>query len=394
MKVISYKEHKISKAHIDRRALEIVERLQNQGFETYVVGGAIRDLLLGKRPKDFDIATSARPDEIKRLFRNCRLIGKRFRLAHIVFGRDIFEVATFRGDPERPKTDNLGRILEDNFYGSLEDDAKRRDFTINSLYYNPFSQEIIDFHNAFQDIENRLIRLIGNPEHRYQEDPVRMLRAARFKAKLEMSLEEETLRQIALCKNFLKNVPQARLLDEAEKLFLSANALKTFQILWDLGLFEILFPDCAGIINKGGKFGIYAKKLISAALSSTEQRIKQGKTVTMAFVFAAIFWSAYQLQYQALCKQGKVWKEAMYEAVNLVCLAALERISVTARLREMIREIWEIQADFERAEKSHKRRSQLVNHQRFRAGFDFLLIRNEAGEDLANLIKKWAKEYG
>lgn len=394
MQIIKVNIHKIKRTQIDRRALQVVELLQARGFEAYVVGGAIRDLLMGKQPKDFDIATSAKPEEVRRLFRNCRLIGKRFRLAHIVFGRDIFEVATFRGNPVNPQMDNLGRILYDNSYGTLADDAFRRDFTINSFYYNPATEEIIDFHNAFEDLRGRILRLIGDPELRYSEDPVRMLRAARFQAKLNMRFEKFTWEEIKNSKNLLKNVPQARLLDECEKLFLNSNAVKTFEILNKLGLFEILFPDAARIINRGDKFGKYAERLIIAALTSTERRIAMQKTTTIAFVFAAIFWAAYQLQYQALFKQGKIWKEAMYEAVNLVCLAALERISVPARLREMIREIWEIQADFERFNNNHKRRILVANKARFRAGFDFLLIRTEAGEKLEKLINKWIKEYG
>lgn len=253
-------QHGMAAHKFDRRAMRIAMQLIDAGFEAYLVGGCLRDSLLKREPKDFDIATNARPEEVAGLFRNCRLIGRRFRLAHIHFGRDIIEVATFRaGSDDAAKTDSDGHVLEDNQYGSMEEDVVRRDFTINALYYNPANEVLIDYLGAMQDLQARTLRLIGDPVLRYTQDPVRMLRAARFAAKLDMQLETQTEAAIATCREGLKSVPPARLFDEAQKLFMSGYGEKSYQEMKRLDLLAMLFPDVARVLaHRNRAFADYA----------------------------------------------------------------------------------------------------------------------------------------
>ena len=385
--------HAISETQLDRNALKIVNQLNNAGFDAYLVGGCIRDLLLGQTPKDFDIATNARPEEISALFRNCRLIGRRFRLAHIHFGRDIIEVATFRGAPERERlTDATGQVLEDNHYGSMAEDALRRDFTINALYYDVRTGRVIDHIGAMEDIERRVIRMIGDPAARYTEDPVRMLRAARLAAKLDMPLEAQTESAIAPLREHLRGVPAARLFDETQKLFMTGHGVKSFETMQHYGLLEELFPDVVRILQHPNRaFADYAQKLMRVALANTDARLAEGKPVTIAFLFAAFLWPVYQLQYQGLLKERDNWHSAMHEAVDTVHIAAAERVSIPVRLRSMIREIWTLQARFELANGSARKMRSLLGHPRFRAAYDFLLIRHDAGEPLADMVAWWTK---
>ncbi|SUO96897.1 polynucleotide adenylyltransferase PcnB [Suttonella ornithocola] len=386
-------QHTLRPEQFDRKALKIANQLIDAGFEAYLVGGCLRDLLIEHQPKDIDIATNARPEEIAGLFRNCRLIGRRFRLAHIHFGRDIIEVATFRAAADdQVKTDTEGRVIEDNHYGNMEDDVIRRDFTINSLYYEPRKEILIDYLGAVKDIQNQTIRLIGNPETRYIEDPVRMLRAARFSAKLGMQIEAETEAAIAKCKDGLKAVPAARLFDEAQKLFMSGYGVKSFESLRRLNLFGALFPDVDRILNHPNKaFAKYAENIIKIALSNTDKRIAEDKPVTIAFLFAAFLWPVYQLQYQGLLSERDNWHSAMHEAVDLVHIAAAERVSIPVRLRGMIREIWTLQARFDLTGNNQKKTRSLLSHPRFRAAYDFLLIREEAGEALKASVRWWSR---
>ena len=385
-------QHRIDPAIFDRKALRIVQRLDAAGFDAYLVGGCIRDALTGHPPKDFDIATSARPEEIAGLFRNCRLIGRRFRLAHIHFGREVIEVATFRADADdRVKTDVHGYVIEDNHYGTLQEDVSRRDFIINSLYYDVAREEIIDYLGAMADIRARVIRLIGDPHTRYGEDPVRMLRAARFTAKLGMPLEAETAAAIGDCRQELQAVPAARLFDEVQKLFMSGYGVKSYAALGALDLFSELFPDVDRVFSHPKRaFSDYADRIIRAALASTDTRLAEGRPVTIAFLFAAFLWPVYQLRYQKLLEERDNWHSAMHEAVDLVHLAASERVSIPVRLRGMIREIWTLQARFELAAHSAKKIHGLLGHPRFRAAYDFLLIRAAAGEPLCDAVKWWS----
>ena len=385
-------EHPIYEQQIDPRALKILRQLDEAGFEAYLVGGCIRDLLLGKQPKDFDIATNARPEQVASIFRNCRLIGRRFRLAHIHFGRDIIEVATFRAPPEREaRTDSYGSVLEDNHYGTLEDDVVRRDFTINALYYDSKNEQIRDYVGAFADIEQRIIRIIGDPVARYTEDPVRMLRAARFAAKLAMPLEAATEAAIASCRDNLRAVPAARLYDEAQKLFMGGYGASCFDILQDYGLFAALFPDTAKTFqHKNSAFAQYAQNIVRIALVNTDERVAANKPVTIAFLLAAILWPVYQLQYRGLLKERDNWHSAMHEAIDLVHIAASERVSIPVRLRGMIREIWTLQARLEQTARGNARKMHgVLAHPRFRAAYDFLVVRHAAGEDLSELVELW-----
>lgn len=383
--------HAISDTQLDRNALKIVNQLNEAGFDAYLVGGCIRDLLLGQTPKDYDIATNARPEEVAGLFRNCRLIGRRFRLAHIHFGRDIIEVATFRGKPdnERPTNAN-GQILEDNHYGTMAEDAQRRDFTINALYYDVRTGMVIDHIGAMDDIRRRVIRIIGDPQARYAEDPVRMLRAARMAAKLGIPLDEATEAAIAPLREHLRGVPAARLFDETQKLFMTGHGAESFASMQRYGLLAELFPDVARVLAHPNRaFARYADKLMRVALANTDARLAEDKPVTIAFLFAAFLWPVYQLQYKGLLSERDNWHSAMHEAVDTVHIAAAERVSIPVRLRGMIREIWTLQARFELAQNSPRKMRGLLGHPRFRAAYDFLLIRAEAGEPLEKLVALW-----
>lgn len=397
-RIYTREEHQIDAERLDRRAMRIAHQLIDAGFEAYLVGGCLRDSLLSREPKDFDIATNARPEEVARLFRNCRLIGRRFRLAHIHFGRNIIEVATFRaGADEDVKTDSDGHVIEDNHYGTMEDDVVRRDFTVNALYYDPRSEELIDYLGAMQDLQQQVLRLIGEPAARYTQDPVRMLRAARFAAKLDMQLETQTEAAIGVCAEGLKSVPPARLFDETQKLFMSGYGVKSYEQMKRLQLFSMLFPDVARVLNHPNQaFADYADRVIRIALSNTDQRIAQDKPVTIAFLFAAFLWPVFQLQYQGLLK-SRDWQSAMHEAVDLVLIAAAERISIPVRLRGMIREMWTLQARFDLTGNSQRKTRSLLSHPRFRAAYDFLLVREAAGEPLAESVRWWSyaqKESG
>ena len=385
-------EHAIDAHDIDPRALKIVQRLDEAGFEAFLVGGCLRDLLLGKQPKDFDIATNARPEEVAAIFRNCRLIGRRFRLAHVHFGRDIIEVATFRAPPERvARTDSFGSVLEDNHYGSIEDDAVRRDFTINALYYDVKNDELRDYVGALDDIDARTIRVIGDPATRYTEDPVRMLRAARFAAKLGMPLEAATEAAIAACRDNLRAVPAARLFDEAQKLFMSGYGEVCFDVLQRYGLFAMLFPDAGKVFaHPHAAYGRYAERVVRIALANTDARVADDKPVTIAFLLAAILWPVYQLQYRGLLQERDNWHSAMHEAVDVVHIAASERLAIPVRLRGMIREIWTLQARLDQAARGNLRKMHAVlAHPRFRAAYDFLLVRQGAGEQIDELVALW-----
>ncbi|MDO4436169.1 MAG: polynucleotide adenylyltransferase PcnB [Cardiobacteriaceae bacterium] len=380
----------INESLIDPRALRIIETLQEAGHEAYLVGGCLRDLLLGQQPKDFDIATSARPQEVAALFRNSRLIGRRFVLVHIFFGREFMEIATFRAssEPHLYRQDN--RVVEDNVYGTMQEDVERRDFTINALYYNPKTHELIDLLHAKHDIENRLIRIVGDAQTRYLEDPVRMIRAARFAAKLDMELEAETEAAILPCLGQMSHVPPARLEDECNKLFLGGYGEACFERLRRYDLFKALFPDADHILHHPNQnFAHYSEQMIRISLRNTDNRMREGKPVTVAFIFAAILWPVFQLQYQGLLKSGHDWHHALHEAIDVVLIAANERVAISQRQRAMIREIWSLQARLEATKNSKRKTDILVSHPRFRAAFDFLQVRLEAGEPLSALVERW-----
>ena len=393
--VLNASQHSLQRGQFSRYAVNIVERLQNAGYQAYLVGGCVRDLLLNIEPKDFDVATSATPEQVRAEFRNARIIGRRFKLVHIHFGREIIEVATFRAnhpeddeeeDSNQSSRNESGRILRDNVYGTLEDDAQRRDFTINALYYDPVSERILDYANGVHDIRNRLIRLIGDPEQRYKEDPVRMLRAVRFAAKLDFGIEKHSALPIRPLAPMLRDIPSARLFEEVLKLFLSGHAEPTFEMLVDLELFEPLFPATSKALEYNPT---YTHTLVSQALINTDLRIKQGKPVTPAFLFAALLWPALPAKVLRLQERGMPPIAAMHEAAHELIIEQCQRIAIPKRFTMPIREIWDMQERLPR--RSGKRADLLLDNPRFRAGYDFLLLRETAGEQTDGLGEWWTE---
>ncbi|WP_415893270.1 polynucleotide adenylyltransferase PcnB [Neptuniibacter sp. PT8_73] len=395
-KLISEDEHKIPRRHLDDNALKVAYRLQDAGFQGYLVGGCIRDLLLNKRPKDFDVATDAHPEEAADLFRRARLIGRRFKLVHVRFGRDLIEVATFRAshdnqaenaEGEQGKQCDSGMILRDNVYGTIEDDALRRDFTVNALYYCPKDHCVYDFANGYDDLQKGILRMIGDPEDRYKEDPVRMLRAARFAAKLDFSIEQQSEAPIRTLAPMLKRIAPARLFDEVLKLLQSGHAIESYKQLQRLDLFEPLFPQVQKLLQSDN-LDAPLERLIENALKNTDRRLAQRKSVTPAFLFAAILWYPTQLRMQQLMKENKMPPvPALHEAANQVLAEQVRSTAIPRRFSTPIREIWEMQLRLPR--RQGNRAARLMEQPRFRAAYDLLLLRENSGEDLGGLSQWW-----
>ncbi len=367
-----------------------MHRLHNSGYEAYLVGGGVRDILLGMSPKDFDIATNAHPEEVHALFRNSRLIGRRFKLVHILFGREIIEVATFRGSTKQAdeKQSEHGMLLRDNEYGMIDEDAIRRDFTINALYYSPKDFCIYDYVDSLSDIQQGLINIIGDPETRYREDPVRMIRALRFAAKLNFDIEQETGEAIHEHAELLSNIAAARLFDEVLKLFLSGHGQKIFQSLLDYGLFKPLFPAISHTLEHDNKAALY-RRMLDAGLGNTDKRIQQEKPVTPAFLYATLLWPEVDRLWRQLLDEGVPEFPALQQAGQLALQSQLPHISIPKRFTLMMKEIWEYQI---RLTKIHgKRPFHLAEQPRFRAAYDFLLLREQAGEPLGDLAKWWTE---
>ncbi len=387
--IISRKQHSVPMDAISDNALKVLFRLKDAGYQAYLVGGGVRDLLLGQKPKDFDVATDAHPDEVKSLFRNCRLIGRRFRLAHILYGRDVIEVATFRGphegkSPNHADQNKEGRIIRDNVYGSLEEDVVRRDFSINALYYNIRDNSIIDFTNGMSDLNNKTICMIGDAEVRYREDPVRMLRAVRFAAKLDFQIEGQTHELIRELGHLLEDIPVARLFDETIKLFQGGYGVKCFQLLRDYHLFELLFPLTGASINSSGE----TLKMIEQALKNTDDRIASGKSVNPAFFMAVLLWHPMHEYKNRFIERGEHEMEALLSASREVITRQQAYTSIPKRFSLMIREIWHMQPQLQHP--TRKRAIRTLTNKRFRAGYDFLLLRNSVGEiELESLCEWW-----
>jgi poly(A) polymerase len=363
--------------------------LKNAGYEAYLVGGGVRDLLLGREPKDFDVATNALPEEVKSVFRNCRLIGRRFRLAHVYFGREIIEVATFRSnrlptEDEERQMEN-GMILRDNVYGTLEEDAQRRDFTINALYYDVGDFSVIDFANGMTDLSHGVIRLLGDAESRFREDPVRLLRAVRFAAKLGFIIDPDTESPMLQLAPLLGDVPAARLYEEVLKLFLGGSALESFEKLRHYGLFGQLFPATEeALSHEDHDFPI---TFVNRGLANTDARLQEDKSVTPAFLFAVLLWEPVRLGYEELLTQEMRPLEAVQKAADDVLREQIRSISIPKRFSYPMRDIWQLQPRFE--QRQGKRPYRLLTHPRFRAAFDFLLLRAEAGEVEPEIAKWW-----
>ncbi len=394
--VIPRDQHPVSRKLISDNALKVIHRLNISGHEAYLVGGGVRDILLGQAPKDFDIATSAHPEEVHALFKNSRLIGRRFKLVHILFGREMIEVATFRGKAEsedpisdtHQKESEHGMLLRDNVYGSIEEDAARRDFTANALYYSPKDFCIYDYVGGLQDIESRTLRLIGEPEARYREDPVRMLRAIRFASKLDFDLAEDAANTIRPLAPLLNNVAPARLFDEVLKLFLSGSACTTFRQLRHYDLFVTLFPAVDHTLNRNPDADYY-KEFIENALSNTDKRIQQEKPVTPAFLYAALLWPEVHRRWKHIESNNVPSFPALQQAYSHTLQEQLKHISIPKRFSLMMKEIWEYQI---RLSKTRGRGpKQLVQQPRFRAAYDFLLLREQSGEQLNGLGGWWTQ---
>ena len=395
--VISRDQHNVSRKLISANALKVLYRLQKGGYDAYLVGGGVRDMLLGIEPKDFDIATNATPEQIKSLFRNCRLIGRRFRLAHIVFGRDIIEVATFRGHHDSDKSSanackktskqsDQGMLLRDNIYGSIDEDAERRDFTINALYYSVENFNVYDFANGVEDIKQRKIRLIGDPETRYREDPVRMLRAVRFATKLDMTISPETEAPIKPLSSLLENIPAARMFEEFLKLFVSGKAVANFHMLREYQLFSYLFPIVEHALKNDEP---YIQAFIELALNNTDARINNNQRVTPAFLLAAMLWYPLSNRIQVLKGETQLTpQDAFFAALHDIMSEQQRSIAIPKRFQSPMKDIWVLQEKLMR--RDGKRAFKALEHPKFRAGYDFLLLRGEIeGGDVEQLAKWW-----
>ncbi len=394
--IVPRDEHPISRANISQNALKVLYRLKEAGYQAFLVGGAVRDLLLGMNPKDFDVATNAHPDEVKQLFRNCRLIGRRFHLAHVRFGYEIIEVATFRAAHTAIDEDNSvdeaghrvlderGRIVRDNLYGTIEEDVWRRDFTANALYYNINDFSVWDYVGGVADARARILRLIGDPETRYREDPVRMLRAVRFAAKLDFTIHPDTLAPIPKLAWMLDGVPPARLFDEVNKLFLSGFAVSSFAKLQELRLTEHLFPDLAAALDDADST---AARLLQLGLAGTDERVRADKSVTPTFLFAVLLWPAIRKAYDRMAHAEGAESVDLMNACELVAMRQQARVAIPKRFTLPMREIIGLQPRFERRE--GRRALRLLAHPRFRAAYDFLLLRAACGEVPEELATWW-----
>jgi len=383
-RIIELDEHGIRSEKISANACKVIERLQQAGHLAYIVGGSIRDLVLGHDPKDFDVATSATPEEVAEVFRNARLIGRRFRLAHVRFGREVIEVATFRGAGEGGEDEHreleAGRLVRDNVWGSEEEDARRRDFTINALMYDPETATIRDHIGGYQDLMDRHLRLIGDPVTRYREDPVRLLRAVRFMVKLDLKLEPETAGPVVTMAPLLHDIPPARLFDEILKLFLGGRAWPTYQVLVRNNLWEPLFP---GLFPDPAAPPV----LVEQAMKNTDDRIAQGKPVTPGFLFAAFLWANVESRAEQLVAEGMAPVEALAAAGEEAIVAQARRVAIHRRFSTIAKEIWCMQPRFRK--RRGKRALKLMSERRFRAAYDFLLLRAMENPELQELADWW-----
>jgi poly(A) polymerase len=395
--IVPRAEHSISRSNISPNALKVLYRLRDAGHAAYLVGGGVRDLLLGHEPKDFDVATDATPEQVRQVFRNCRLIGRRFRLAHVFFGPEIIEVATFRAsaipagqdgtDDDVARTEN-GMILRDNVYGSIAEDALRRDFTVNALYYNIADFSVVDYAGGLDDLKAGRLKLIGDDvAARYREDPVRMLRAVRFACKLGFMIDDTCETPLADLAPLLGEVPAARLFEEVLKLFHAGFGLHAFEKLRRYGLFAQLFPATdACLARQEHEFPVV---FVSRGLDNTDRRVLEGKSVVPPFLFAVLLWEPVRLRYQALLEDGVSWADAIALAAHEVASAQQRHVAIPKRFGMPMREIWSLQPRLER--RQGRRPMALLGHPRFRAAYDFLLLRAESGEVDPELADWWTK---
>ena len=377
---LSAKKHHISQKNISKNALNTLYKLHQAGYRALLVGGGVRDLLLNLKPKDFDIATNATPEQIAKVFTNCRLIGRRFRLAHVHYGREIIEVATFRGHHQQYKK---GMIKRDNVYGDIEEDAARRDFSMNALYYDIATLDILDYATGLKDIKDKKIVLLGDAQRRYDEDPVRMLRALRFAAKLDFQIEQQTSQLIYQNSHLLQNIPPARLFDEVLKLFLGGAALKTFDLLRQYQLFSYLFPQTEQQLQEDETNLAF----IQQGMINTDNRIQQGKPVTPTYLYALFLWGNVQQHWQRQIKKGLPTYPALQQAIASSLTQQQKNVMIPRRFCAQMRELWILQYRFENT--NNKKALALLHHPRFRAAYDFLLLRTQVHEIKPKISEFW-----
>lgn len=390
-RILPLTKHGIRRERLDACALKVCETLAQAGHKAFVVGGAVRDLLLDRQPKDFDVATDATPEDVRHLFRRSRIIGRRFKIVHVMCGRETIEVTTFRAngqketddEDERP-TDEHGRLLSDNVFGTQAEDAARRDFSINALYYDPVREEIHDYFGGVDDCKKRVLRMIGDPETRYREDPVRMLRAARFAAKLDFHIDPATRKPVADLAPLLTNIPRARIFDEALKLLLSGHALRGVHQLRAEGLHHGILPLLDALLDDPA-----GERFITAALKSTDERVREDRPTSPAFLFGALLWPQVLLRWRAIAASGEKPIPALHLAMDEVLDTQRDTLAIPRRYDGMMKEVWALQPRFE--QRGGQRPYRLLEHPRFRAAYDFLLLRAESGEIDPELAGWWTR---
>jgi poly(A) polymerase len=370
--------HKLRVEQIDQSALQVVRRLQDAGFDAFIVGGAVRDLLFHRRPKDFDVATNATPEQVKPLFKRAYIIGRRFRLVHVHIGHDVIEVSTFRSHNDNTETDDFGRLLSDNVYGTQEEDAVRRDFTINALYYNPTTQEIWDYVGGVKDIKSKRLKLIGTPSVRYREDPVRMLRAVRLSVKLGLTIAPSSEKPIFKFAPLMEHIPPARLFEETQKLLLTGCAQ---QAIREVRRYHLM-PALDDLIETPE-----ARRFCSSSLKHTDDRLMSGRTVSPAYLFASLLWPSVARLRDERIKAGEKDVPALIDSADEILETKARKLQVPRRFCGIIREIWLLQPRFEL--RGGQRPFRLLEQQRFRAGYDFLCLRIENGDAPEELGKWW-----
>lgn len=385
--VLSANKHGIRREDISSGSRRTVETLQEHGYKAYVVGGAVRDLLAGITPKDYDVATNATPEQVRHCFRRSRIIGRRFQIVHVMMGSETIEVTTFRGHHDehsgsKAQTDAQGRVLRDNVFGSEKDDAARRDFTVNALYFDPSSETIIDYHHGVADLKQKTLRMIGDPKTRYREDPVRMLRAVRLAAKLSLTIDPEASQPIRELAELIENVPPSRLFDEMLKLLTSGYAVKCVQQLRAEGLHKGLLPLLDVILEQP-----LGERFVMLALENTDRRVREGKPTSPGFLFATLLWHEVLAKWEAIKAGGERPMPALFLAMDEVLDVQAEKLAITRRVAGDIKDIWSIQPRFE--QRSGKRPYGVLEQPRFKAGYDFLLLRAESGEVEAELGQWW-----
>lgn len=396
-KTIGPDQHSVRVNDMSAFGVEVADQLRDANYDAYLVGGCVRDALLNKRPKDFDVATDARPEQVKRLFRRARIIGRRFQIVHVQNRQEIIEVTTFRGDhtqapkeSKRPKrgeqsarSSGKGVLLRDNVFGSLEEDALRRDFTCNALYFDADTEDIIDFVGGVADLQQGLLRTIGQPEQRFREDPVRMMRAIRFQSKLDLKLDKASALALNSQAKMITEVSPARLFDEVIKLLLHEKSVSAFQQFTDSKIFEYLFPVSASVVSAEPRYA----KMLQIAMNNTEQRLGVGKTVSPFYLYATLLWPMVDVEYQRQLSNKQAPARAMETAISQALAIQSETVSIPKRFSQSMRDTWHLQTQLHR--RSGDRAERLVSNPRFRAAYDFLLMREEAGENHDRLGEWW-----